>query len=341
MSHAGKHLTAAEILNDDSYDRLLKEEGRFWGETTQAAMTFGIPPWVDIQRSQDFHRPVPGAWDDQMMHKILFGDALSYILREATRTVPAHVLDLGCGAGWLSLELARSGLHVRGVDISEGQIAMARDYGAGQAGAAGFGSLRYEVADLSRIVLEAEQYDVITAWGSLHHISDLDHLLHQVSRALKPQGVFLVYDDIDWARINHLWLGLGYLLIPGHEPIGQRLKKLFRRFTHGEQVILSASERKRLPRDTAEDSPFEMVHGADIIGLTEKHFQVMHLQTSVTMSLPLFFQIAKGRDCWVQRHRYGTLRVLKRIENALIRLGLAEGSMALIKAVKKDSANNV
>ena len=117
MSHAGKHLTAAELIDDASYHLLLKEEGQFWGETTRDAMAHGIPPWVDIQRTSGFSRPVPGAWDDHQMHHILFGESLQFILSEASHFPSARVLDLGCGAGWLSLELARAGLHVTGIDL--------------------------------------------------------------------------------------------------------------------------------------------------------------------------------------------------------------------------------
>ena len=191
------------------------------------------------------------------------------------------------------------------------------------------------MADLSCLEIEPERYDVITAWGSLHHISNLRHLFQQVNRALKPHGTFLIYDDIDWARMNHIWLGLAYLLIPGHEPIGQRLRKLWRRFTHGEAVILSKAERQRLPRDTGEDSPFEMVHGVDIIDLVREFFHVHRLDTSVAFSLPMFLQMAKGPDCWTRQHRHRVLRTLKTVEDGLIRVGLAKGSMAVMKATKQ------
>lgn len=341
MPHTEKYSSTTETIDEASYDLLLKEEGQFWGESTLDAMAHGIPPWVDICSTDGFSRPIPGAWDDHQMHHILFGESLAFFLTEVNRYRSAHTLDLGCGAGWLSLELARAGLHVTGIDVSEGQIDIARRYAASIERSPGFGSLQYTVADLSRLALEPNSYDVITAWGALHHIADLDHLLRQVDRALKPEGVFLVYDDIDWDTLNHVWLGLAYLLIPGHEPIGQRLKKIYRRFMYGEKIILSASERKRLPRDTGADSPFEMVHGADILDLVGKYFHVTYLKTSVTMSLPMFLQISKGPDCWARRHRYATLRALKRIEDAAIRVGLAKGSMALVKATKKNLLNIV
>ena len=39
----------------------------------------------------------------------------------------AKILDLGCGPGYFSLELARAGFNVVGVDISKGNINCKKD----------------------------------------------------------------------------------------------------------------------------------------------------------------------------------------------------------------------
>lgn len=51
-------------------------------------------------------------------------------------------------------------------------------------------------ADLNFIELPAEHYDVIWSSGCLHHIINLEHLLDQVQRALRPNGLFVVHDYI-------------------------------------------------------------------------------------------------------------------------------------------------
>ena len=58
------------------------------------------------------------------------------------------ILDVGCGAGYVSLELARGGHHVTGIDIAGDAIRIARETLAENTFKQGFGSLRYEVLPL-------------------------------------------------------------------------------------------------------------------------------------------------------------------------------------------------
>ena len=51
---------------------------------------------------------------------------IKYILQRASGTPGMRVLDLGCGAGWLSLEMARQDAHVTAVDISPTNLALGR-----------------------------------------------------------------------------------------------------------------------------------------------------------------------------------------------------------------------
>lgn len=60
-------------------------------------------------------------------------------------------------------------------------------------------------ADLNSIHFEENVYDIIIAKSILHHIINLEHLLLQVNRALKPNGVFVVFEYIgeskqQWAQ---------------------------------------------------------------------------------------------------------------------------------------------
>jgi SAM-dependent methyltransferase len=317
-----------------SYEAQIQEEGDFWGRVTDEALQYGIPPWVDLQRAANFKRNVSGPWDDSRMHQILFGEPLRFILAEASEVKGAKVLDLGCGAGWLSLELARNGLHVEGLDVSERQIATARFFAETNPFTENFGSLQYRVADLNALVLEKESYDVITAWGALHHILRLESLIKEVDKALKPQGKFLIFDDVDWSMRNHFFLGLGYLLLPNHERVHQRALRLVKRIITKEKIFDNPQKRAGLPLEIAETSPFEMVHGNDIIPLVQKYFTVRKPRTFVAFSLALFFHMSSNTNM-TDRQKHQILRWLKRLDATLIKLRLARGTMVLIKASKR------
>jgi 2-polyprenyl-6-hydroxyphenyl methylase / 3-demethylubiquinone-9 3-methyltransferase len=107
-------------------------------------------------------------------------------LREAFGDKPAAVLDLGCGAGFLSNELAAAGHAVTGVDRSPASLDMARRRDK-------TGSARYVEGDLTRLPLGAASFDAVCAMDVLEHIEDLPAALDEVARVLKPGGRFFYY----------------------------------------------------------------------------------------------------------------------------------------------------
>jgi len=101
------------------------------------------------------------------------------------------VLDVGCGAGYISLELARAGYHVTGVDIAEEAIKIARKTLAQNTFKDGFGSLQYEILSLEEI---SNTYDVILFSGVLHHLVDINRAIKKSLALIKPGGLILCYE---------------------------------------------------------------------------------------------------------------------------------------------------
>ncbi len=100
------------------------------------------------------------------------------------------VLDLCCGQGRHCVELARRGLAVTGLDLSESLLDEARKRTA-DAGV----DVRYVQADMREIPFEAEFDAVIsmfTAFGYLESDEEDLKVLQAAARALKPGGALLV-----------------------------------------------------------------------------------------------------------------------------------------------------
>jgi 2-polyprenyl-3-methyl-5-hydroxy-6-metoxy-1,4-benzoquinol methylase len=55
-----------------------------------------------------------------------------FIEKEITYVKSARILDIGCGTGRHAIELARRGYTVTGVDLSESQLARAREKAAAE-----------------------------------------------------------------------------------------------------------------------------------------------------------------------------------------------------------------
>jgi SAM-dependent methyltransferase len=92
-----------------------------------------------------------------------------------------HILDLGCGTGQLSSEIAAAGSSVVGVDFSGEMVREARRK---------FPYLRFEVCD-ARTLPFMQEFDAVFSNAALHWIPQADQVVKGISQALKPGGRFV------------------------------------------------------------------------------------------------------------------------------------------------------
>jgi SAM-dependent methyltransferase len=145
--------------------------------------TFG----ADARESQaEMNRP----WFEQMLP-----DALASIpqVDGPLRQPGARVADLGCGAGWSSIAIARAypGVVVDGYDADSPSVSMART-NAADAGLTD--RIRFAEARVGEEQL-AETYDVAFAFECVHDLSAPVEFLAAARRSLRPQGVMVVMDE--------------------------------------------------------------------------------------------------------------------------------------------------
>jgi 2-polyprenyl-6-hydroxyphenyl methylase/3-demethylubiquinone-9 3-methyltransferase len=108
------------------------------------------------------------------------------------------VLDVGCGGGLLSEELAGMGAHVIGVDPAEGSILTARRH-AEEHGL----DIDYRCGAGESLPLEDESVDIVCCVDVLEHVHDLDAVLRETVRVLKPGGLYL-FDTVNRTRLSRL-----------------------------------------------------------------------------------------------------------------------------------------
>jgi trans-aconitate methyltransferase len=89
-----------------------------------------------------------------------------------------RIVDLGCGTGQLSAEIAVSGAQVVGVDRSPEMISEARKK---------FPELHFEVCD-ARALPFAQEFDAAFSNAALHWIREAEEVVAAISHALKPGG---------------------------------------------------------------------------------------------------------------------------------------------------------
>ncbi len=112
----------------------------------------------------------------------------SLLVREHVRPQAGErILDLGCGPGEL-LAFLPANVSYLGVDISADYIARARER---------FGDRgEFRVGDATSIELVEHRFDLVLAFGVLHHLEDDDAtgLLDRAASVLEPDGRIVAVD---------------------------------------------------------------------------------------------------------------------------------------------------
>ncbi|MBX2877781.1 MAG: class I SAM-dependent methyltransferase [Saprospiraceae bacterium] len=98
-----------------------------------------------------------------------------------------RVLEIGCGKGRLSLELAKQAEAVTGIDLSNEMLKIARSRSQR------VNNIRFEQTDYLQKDYPPAYFDAIVSVATLHHM-DLPAALKRVKSDLKPGGKFLVID---------------------------------------------------------------------------------------------------------------------------------------------------
>ena len=109
----------------------------------------------------------------------------------ALRSSPSRVADVGCGAGWSTIAMARAfpRAHVIGFDADAASVADARRNAAEQGT-----TVRFEVRDAAALAGDGP-FDVVLVLEALHDMSRPDAVLRAVRESLAPGGSVLVADE--------------------------------------------------------------------------------------------------------------------------------------------------
>lgn len=122
------------------------------------------------------------------------------VLLEAVATRSGEcALDIGCGPGFVTEELARAvgpGGAVHAMDNSESSIAMARQRCAGLA------NVQFQLAEATQLPYPDEYFDLAVSTQVYEFVPEIQTALSELHRVLRPGGRAAIIDT-DWHTI--LW----------------------------------------------------------------------------------------------------------------------------------------
>jgi len=174
-----------------SVDPELKAEADAFSRRIEERVRAGFVP--DLRRTTKCTCFYKSFWRDPHFVKLYLLETVNILLEMLRRHAGGgqRVLDVGCGAGYISLEFARAGHHVFGIDISDKCIEVAKRYRDSITRPEGFGSLEYGVMALEQVT---RPFDCLLFSGMLHHLQDPGKAICKGLDLLPPGGFVLAYE---------------------------------------------------------------------------------------------------------------------------------------------------
>jgi len=97
-----------------------------------------------------------------------------------------QLLDVGCGAGFLTNALSSSGYKMTGLDLSKESLHVAQKYDFG-------GNAKYVEGDAYQLPFADASFDGVTCMDFLEHVNDPERVIAEIARVLKPNGLFFYH----------------------------------------------------------------------------------------------------------------------------------------------------
>lgn len=159
----------------------------------------------EVLINNDFYESLHEGWYEADDHPIALlraenGIRIPWIQQEIAKRFngPIKVLDVGCGAGFLTNALALQGHEVVGIDLSGSSLDVAKKHDTTN-------TVKYLEADAYALPFPSECFDVVCAMDILEHVDRPQQLIHEASRVLRPGGIFFFH------TFNRTWLS--YMLV--------------------------------------------------------------------------------------------------------------------------------
>ncbi len=147
----------------------------------------------------------------------------------------ALALDVGCGGGILAEALGRGGAKVKGIDLSEKALAVARLH-ALEVGA----RVQYEIVSAEDLAIrEPGRYDIVTCMELLEHVPDPASTVTACAALARPGG------DVFFSTINRNIKAYLYAILAA-----EYVLKLLPRGTHDYAKLIKPAELARWCRQS-------------------------------------------------------------------------------------------
>ncbi|MDO8499449.1 MAG: class I SAM-dependent methyltransferase [bacterium] len=196
------------------------------------------------------------------------------------------ILEVGCGAG----QFIRAVKHYRplsechGVDISVQAIALAKQKNDG---------VVYNLSTPETMPYADNSFDAVVVFDVLEHVGDPRGLLLEISRVLKPQGIFYCFVPCEGDRLS-LWHWLDRLDIK--RDLTRKYAGHINYFTRSEALSLLAKNNWQIRRVRFSEHLLGQLAGIAAFMLMDRNAR---RQGKTQINNESFFEEAKSKGGWI------------------------------------------
>jgi ubiquinone/menaquinone biosynthesis C-methylase UbiE len=136
------------------------------------------------------------------MNPYKFPWIMERIDREASILKGKHLLEIGCGMGYDSLEFLKRGVRVTATDLTPNAVAITRRHFEVE----NVQAEAIQTANALDLPFEADTFDAVWANGVLHATGDTRRAIQEARRVLKPGGRAIIshfYRKPSWMYLLH------------------------------------------------------------------------------------------------------------------------------------------
>lgn len=172
---------------------VLREEAKTFDKQSEERIKHGFIP--DLRKLKKVNWFYNNIWRDPEFVKIHLIPKVEFVLKIVKKR-RGKVMELGCGYGYLALEMAQNGLDVTAIDLSPKSIKIAEEVARKNRSNGEFGSLEYLCGDIQSMDFGTNVYNSVVFFQSLHHIPDIGPLMLKVKKALKAGGNLIICEPV-------------------------------------------------------------------------------------------------------------------------------------------------
>jgi 2-polyprenyl-3-methyl-5-hydroxy-6-metoxy-1,4-benzoquinol methylase len=268
-------------LKKKPYKYLIKEEAKAFDKQATLRTKKGLIPDIRKLKKNTFFYNNP--YREVEFYKMQWQPVIDNIISISKKNKQKKVLEVGCGTGFLSLELARNKLNVTGIDISSSSIKIAEIYKKKNKIKKKFGKLNYKVLDATKKKLN-EKFDTIVFFRSLHHFPYPKKLFKNLIAMSHKKTKLIICEPVrsNFSKLSAHFATITRFSLETWQPHTKKIPKIINneylkkinKKINDEYKYLNKGKKTQSPFDNSIDDPKK------IINLVKNYYNIINIDYS-------------------------------------------------------------